>query len=152
ADYIDAMNRVHGDRARVLIALAGDPHLGVFPNLQIINNQVRIIVPVAADKTNVLMFPVFIKGMSGPMNEARLRAHESFFGPAGAGSPDDAEAFERVQRGLEASVEPWIYLSRGLRREVKGEGEEVIGLITDEVPQRGQLKRWRELMSLGDKG
>ena len=30
-------------RARLLIALGGDPHVGIFPNLQLINNQIRIV-------------------------------------------------------------------------------------------------------------
>ena len=141
---------MHGARAPLLICLGGDPHVGVFPNLQIINTQVRIVVPLAANLTQVLMFPALIGGMSPEMNDHRLRQHEAFFGPAGAGQPDDSEAFERVQRGLQATVDPWIDLSRGINREKRGPGEQVEGLITDEVPQRGQLKRWRELMLDGE--
>ena len=146
--YIADMKRAYGDeRAAQLISLAGDPHLGVFPNLQLIHNQVRIITPIAWNRTEVTMTAVRLGDVDAALNAARLRQHESFYGPAGAGSPDDAEMFERVQRGLAAEVNPWIDLSRGLEREqVEPDGSRM-GLISDEVPQRGQMRYWRELMT-----
>ena len=40
-EYIDAMfARDSAERARLLLAIAGDPHIGIFPNMQIINNQI----------------------------------------------------------------------------------------------------------------
>jgi len=108
ADYIAAMQKAHGgDRAPLLIALGGDPHLGIFPNLQLINNQIRIITPLAPNLTQVTMTAVTLVGVSDEMNATRLRQHESFYGPAGAGSPDDAEIFERVQRGMAAEASYW---------------------------------------------
>ncbi len=146
--YIAAMHRAYGEeRARLLISASGDPHVGVFPNLQLIGNQVRIVNPVAVDETEVMMLAVRLGGVTEEMNAARLRAHESFYGPAGAGSPDDAEIFERVQRGLMAGVEPWVELSRGMERETVDADGSIVGRITDEVTQRGQLRRWRELMT-----
>ena len=67
--------------------------------------------------------------------------------PAGAGSPDDAEIFERAQRGMMAQVNGWIDLSRGMNREVHEANGCIVGRITDEVPQRGQFKRWREMIT-----
>lgn len=147
-EYLDAMYARHGDeRAKLLIALAGDPHVGLFPNLQLINNQVRIINPLGPDESEVLMFPVLLDGVSAEMNALRIRQHESFYGPAGAGSPDDAEIFERVQRGLAAQVDPWVEISRGMNREARQADGTIVGLITDEVTQRGQMRRWLELMT-----
>ena len=147
-EYMKTMIAKYGEeRGRLLIALAGDPHVGVFPNMQIINNQIRIMNPLAADRTEVLMFAVRLKGVSDGFNEVRLRQHESFYGPAGAGSPDDAEIFERAQRGMLAEVAPWVEISRGMTREVVDDDGTIVGLITDEVTQRGQVRRWRELMT-----
>jgi len=147
-EYIRTMLSKHGEaRGRLLIVLAGDPHVGVFPNMQIINNQIRIINPIAADQSEVLMYVVRLKGVSDAFNEVRLRQHESFYGAAGSGSPDDAEIFERAQRGMLADVEPWVELSRGMEREVVDQDGTIVGLITDEVTQRGQARRWRELMT-----
>ena len=49
-----------------------------------------------------------------------------------------------------SKVDPWVDVSRGIGREfVDGDGS-IVGRISDEVPQRAQLKRWRELMTAGD--
>jgi hypothetical protein len=121
--------------------------LGVFPNLQLIGNQVRIITPIAPGVTQVTMSMVRLGGVSDEINTMRVRQHESFYGPAGSGSPDDAEIFERVQRGMAAEINPWIEISRGMHREFVDSDGSVVGLITDEVPQRGQMKYWLQLMT-----
>jgi phenylpropionate dioxygenase-like ring-hydroxylating dioxygenase large terminal subunit len=150
AQYIDALYSRDGEaRAKLLLAVAGDPHVGIFPNMQIINNHVRIMVPLSAGRTEVLMFPALFKGVSPEINAMRLRQHESFYGPAGAGSPDDAEIFERVQRGLVADLNPWVDISRGIHREKVQPDGTIVGHISDEVPQRGQMKHWLQLLSAG---
>ncbi|GGC44287.1 ring-hydroxylating oxygenase subunit alpha [Novosphingobium marinum] len=150
-EYIEALYAEHeADWADMLIAMAGDPHLGVFPNLQLINNQIRIINPISVDETEVIMFPVLFENASREINALRLRQHESFYGPAGSGSTDDAEIFERVQLGLNASVEPWIDISRGMEREWIDSDGSIVGHITDEVPQRGQMRQWLAMMSPPD--
>ena len=146
-DYIEALYAEHDESwADVLLAMAGDPHVGIFPNLQLINNQIRIVNPISVDETEVVMFPVLFANVSPEINALRLRQHESFYGPAGSGSTDDAEIFERVQKGLGASIDPWINISRGMNRErVEADGT-IVGHISDEVPQRGQLKQWLTMM------
>lgn len=148
ADYIRRIfEKFPEDRAKLIVALAGDPHIGIYPNMQIINNQVRIVNPIAPDETEVVMFAVRLKGMSDALNAERLRQHESFYGPASSGSPDDAEIFERTQRGLMAQVEPWVNISRGMNRERHEPDGTITGFITDEVTQRGQIRRWLELVT-----
>jgi phenylpropionate dioxygenase-like ring-hydroxylating dioxygenase large terminal subunit len=149
-EYIEALTSRDGaEHARLLLVIAGDPHVGIFPNMQIINNQVRIMVPLEADQTEVLMFPVMLDGVSDAINTMRIRQHESFYGPAGAGSPDDAEIFERAQRGMGAQVDPWIDISRGMFREEHQADGTIVGHISDEVPQRGQMRYWLQLMTQG---
>jgi phenylpropionate dioxygenase-like ring-hydroxylating dioxygenase large terminal subunit len=147
-EYIAAMNAAYGaERAGELIAVEGDPHLGVFPNLQVIQQHVRVIVPVAVDRTEVYLYPVRYGGVSDEMNEKRLRRHEEFSGAAGMGQPDDTEIFERNTDGLQAIVNPWIDLSRGRHRERVDRDGSIIGKISDEVTQRGQLREWSRLMN-----
>lgn len=148
AQYVEDMHKSYGkSQAELLLSLSGDPHLGVFPNLQLIGNQVRIIVPVAPGVTQVLMFMVRLGGVSDEINTLRVRQHESFYGPSGSGSPDDAEIFERVQTGMQSEFNPWIEISRGMHREYTDTDGSVVGRITDEVPQRGQMKHWLHLMT-----
>jgi len=114
--------------------------------MQLINIQIRIIRPISAHETEVLMFPTLLKGVPDEINATRLRHHESFYGPAGTGAPDDAELFERNQIGLQNDVNPWIFIGRGLDRQYRDDNGDLVGLVSDEVTQRGQLKAWVKLM------
>jgi hypothetical protein len=119
-EYVQAMVDAHGaERAHRIIASDGDPHLGVFPNMQLIGSHIRLINPIKADETEIIMFPTRLKGVSDELNQVRLRQHEWFYGPAGAGSPDDAEIFDGS----------------------------IVGKISDEVTQRALMRRWVELMA-----
>ncbi|UCV17753.1 aromatic ring-hydroxylating oxygenase subunit alpha [Ferribacterium limneticum] len=143
----DMYGKHSAERADLLVALGGDPHVGLFPNVQLINQHVRIINPIGPGLTEIYMTPVLLDGVSDEINGMRLRQHESFYGPAGAGSPDDTEIWERVQRGLSAEVNPWIDLTRGLHRQTRDDKGVITGHIGDEVTQRGQFRQWKKLMS-----
>jgi hypothetical protein len=147
-EYIEAMFAAYGpEHGGDLIAIGGDPHLGVWPNLQMINQHVRMVVPVAVDRTDVYLFPVRLGGVTDEFNDNRLRKHEEFYGPAGFGQPDDTEIFERNTDGLQATVNPWIDISRGRNREYVDRDGSIVGKIPDEVPQRAQMRQWARQMS-----
>jgi hypothetical protein len=63
------------------------------------------------------------------------------------GQPDDTEIFERNTDGLQATVNPWVDLSRGRNREYVDSDGSIVGKISDEVTQRGQMREWSRLMS-----
>jgi len=147
AQYYRSMVEAYGqERADEILIWEGDPHMGLFPNVQIIQQHFRIIRPVAPDRTEILMFPYLLKGVPDEINEARLRKHEDFYGPAGKGQPDDTEVFERNQLGLTAVVDPWVFLGRGLHRERVEPDGTIVGTMRDETTQRGQLRQWKALM------
>lgn len=147
-EYYDAMITAHGKaRCDEVLTWEGDPHIGVFPNLQLIQSQIRIIRPIAADRTEILMLPTALQNVPESVNQQRLRRHELFYGAASQGSPDDAEVFERNQEGLSAEVDPWVYLARGLHRERVEPDGTIVGHITDETTQRGQLRQWKVFMA-----
>ena len=152
AEYVQKMHETYGkERAEFLVSMAGDPHVGIYPNLQLTNNQVRIITPIGPGVTQVDMAFARFGGVSDEINTVRVRQHESFYGPAGSGSPDDSEIFERVQRGMAAEVNPWIEISRGMHREyVDAKDGTIVGKITDETTQRGQMRQWLKLMTQSD--
>ena len=143
----------------------GDPHTGnnqgqlgdlpfnliVFPNLCFVGAQLRHVLPKAANRTEVRLYPILHDGESDSDNAAILRVHEGFYGPAGMGGADDIEvAFDRVGDGMQAVEEDWLVMSRGAHREQPGENGTLIGHAADEVPQRAFYRRWRELMSAGE--
>lgn len=122
-------------------------NLIVFPNLCFVGAQVRHILPKAADRTEVRLYPILHEGEPDQSNEAILRVHEGFYGPAGMGGADDIEvAFDRVGDGLQAVEHDWLIMSRGAHREQPGENGTLIGHAADEVPQRAFYRRWRDQM------
>jgi phenylpropionate dioxygenase-like ring-hydroxylating dioxygenase large terminal subunit len=144
-EYVDSMEKAYGkERAHDIIANSSDPHVHIFPNSQILFQQVRYIHPVAADQTVIYNYVITLKGVPDEINTMRIRQHESFYGPAGPGSPDDSEVYERNQIGLQAQVNPWIFVGRGMGHEQTLPDGTIVGMIPhDEVPQRGQNRRWK---------
>ena len=144
--YAEAMARRYGQEKAQEILQDGPPHCYIFPNLIFIQLQVRRIQPVSAGETSIYYQPALLKGVSAEMNTARLREHEWFFGPAGFGSPDDLDIFERQQLALQARANEWLVLRRGLHRERVEEGGIRTGHIADEGHVRGIWRHYQQLM------
>ncbi|MGH3661498.1 MAG: aromatic ring-hydroxylating oxygenase subunit alpha [Micromonosporaceae bacterium] len=147
--YLALMEEAYGERVNDVLLYSGDPHLGLWPNLQLIGPQVRVVQPVAAEMTEVITYPALLKGVPDEINESRIRQQEYFGGPAGFGTSDDYEMFERNQVGLSARVNPWLLLSRGLHTETTDDDGFLVANVTDEVTQRGQLRQWLAAMDHG---
>jgi phenylpropionate dioxygenase-like ring-hydroxylating dioxygenase large terminal subunit len=150
ARAVDRLTERLGDRDRATEVFLANGTQGfnllIFPNLQIIGCQLRVIHPRAVDHTEVDLHPYLHDGAGDEENAARLRVHEAFYGPSGGGGPDDVEMFDRVATGLAVQSVEWLPLLRGLRRELV-DGEARWGHVTDEQPQRGFYHRWLELMT-----
>lgn len=139
-----------------LYELGGDLNIGalpfnliIFPNLSLLGSQVRVIQPVSVERTEVMLYPIMLKGASKEVNAQRLRTHEGFYGPAGFGSPDDVEvAFERVKEGLKAEGNEWLVISRGMNREQIDENGVITANSSDEVSTRAIYKEWKRLMEV----
>jgi benzoate/toluate 1,2-dioxygenase alpha subunit len=120
----------------------------VFPNLYLFDTQIRVIHPLAVDRTEVSLFVYALDGVPDSLNQGRYRAHERFYGPSGFGSPDDVEIFVANQTGLQARGVDWALMSRGQHREERLDNGEVVGHSTDEVPVRAMYQEWKRLMSV----
>src|SRR5579862_2020742 len=144
--YMDSLVRRYGQERTAEILAASNVNLAVFPNLLIIGIQFRMTIPKSATRTDVHLLPTTQKGVPDEINVARLRAHESFYGSAGGGAPDDVEMFNRCTDGLRVKGAEWLELSRGIEREhVDADGGR-IGHITDETPQRAFYRKWKAMM------
>lgn len=119
-------------------------NLVVFPNLVINDGSsvtVRTFWPVAADRMRVTAWALGPKGESETARARRLDSFLTFYGPGGLATPDDVEALEIVQQGLQTWREvPWSEMSRGMHKD----GEQ---LNTDEIHLRAFWRRWNELMT-----
>jgi phenylpropionate dioxygenase-like ring-hydroxylating dioxygenase large terminal subunit len=126
--------------------------IAAFPNLILIDVQIRHIIPMAVDKTQVWVYPVLLKGQP-ELNEKRLRKHEDFYGAAGFGQPDDLEMFNRVQAGLQATEsDPWVLFLRGLEEDEEDPegGVRAPASLKPETTQRAIYKGWKYWMSAPD--
>ncbi len=91
-------------------------NLFLFPNVQILDAsslQVRVIRPLAADKTEVSTYCIAPKGESKEARVKRIRQYEEFYNPTGFATPDDLAVFDACQRG---QASEWITWHQGYMR------------------------------------
>lgn len=127
-------------------------HITLFPNIQLMEFKLRVIQPLAVDRTVVYEFPVELQGAPDSVNRAihaRLLQEVSI----SSGSPvsgmvnaDDVEIFARAQAGLAGGRMQWVRLARGLHRERAAGNGEFSGEDMDELPQRALYREWARRM------
>ena len=91
-------------------------NLNLYPSLFFmdqISSQLRIIRPVAWNKTEVISQCIGVKGESSEARRNRIRQFEDFFNVSGLGTPDDLVEFREQQKGFQARIEHWSDISRG---------------------------------------
>ena len=132
---------------RIVRAVGGSGfNLNIFPNIACSMAFFRVLRPISVDETEIHHSVITMDGGPKAANQARLRMHEHFQGPMGFGTPDDAEAWVRVQRGVQAGKDLWIMLNRGLA----GEQATPDGRKSDvsaETGMRAAYQQWKKLMT-----
>ncbi|WP_153101101.1 aromatic ring-hydroxylating oxygenase subunit alpha [Paraburkholderia hayleyella] len=121
-------------------------NLNLFPNLALSMSFFRVLRPLSVDETEIRHIALAMDGGPEEANRVRLRIHEHFQGPFGFGSPDDAEAWERVQRGAHAGPDVPILVNRGLKRETTAPNGEKTAHATDETGMREAYRQWHAMM------
>jgi fatty-acyl-CoA synthase len=125
----------------------GNSNVGVFPNLGLLFQDLRVIEPVSASETNIYNFPMLLDGAPFEVNRARMYQEMRAYGPSGSVGPDDHEIYERNQLGFQAKVNQWLVLRRGLEREQRDEDGVLVGNASDETTMRGFWRHYRDVMS-----
>jgi benzoate/toluate 1,2-dioxygenase alpha subunit len=123
-------------------------NLNLFPNVSMSAAFFRVLRPISVDETYIEHVAI---GPDGPpeldvVNRERLRVHEHFQGPFGFGTPDDAEGWDRVQRGAQAAPGMPIMVNRGLAREKPSPEGWPTSHVTDETGMRSAYAKWKEMM------
>jgi hypothetical protein len=104
-----------------------------------------VFQPFAANETVQHVTALQFKG--APDINRRLRQQTmGSVGPAGFLLADDAEIYERSQRGVQDLYPPWVYLGRGLHRERAEKNGAMISHVTDDGCSRGLWRHYRQLM------
>ena len=143
-----AENYSDADVRRIVRAVGGGGfNLNLFPNLACSMAFFRVLRPVAVDETEITHIAITMNGGPDAANQARLRLHEHFQGPMGFGSPDDAEGWERVQRGSAAGEDLWIMLNRGLAPLKGHPAGEHVDDVSAETGMRAAYQMWKRMMT-----
>ncbi|OWK42799.1 Anthranilate 1,2-dioxygenase large subunit [Pseudomonas oleovorans subsp. oleovorans] len=98
-------------------------NLNIYPSLFFmdqISSQLRIVRPLAWNKTEIISQCIGVKGESAADRTSRIRQFEDFFNVSGLGTPDDLVEFREQQRGFQGRLERWSDISRGHHRWVEG--------------------------------
>jgi benzoate/toluate 1,2-dioxygenase alpha subunit len=117
----------------------------IYPNMSImgLNIHVRVITPLAVDRTEVTIYPVRLVGAPPAMNFGNIRLLNVTHSAASFVQTDDLEAFARTQKGLVSRGTDWVDISRGLGDEEPDRGLNATrGLATHEMVVRAQYKAW----------
>lgn len=132
------------EKVRQIVRAVGGSgfNLNLYPNVACSMAFFRVLRPLAVDETEIRHIAIGMDGGPEIANEVRLRLHEHFQGPLGFGTPDDSEAWDRVQRGALAGYNIDILLNRGLEHEAKRESGLLFSDVTAETGMRAAYRQW----------
>jgi phenylpropionate dioxygenase-like ring-hydroxylating dioxygenase large terminal subunit len=121
----------------------------IYPNVSFMSQyrQLRIVHPLAVDRTVVYTYNIKLKGAPEQMFRDTVAFSNVVNGTASWVLTDDLEIYERVQKGLKAANPEWVVYSRGLG----GETTEPNGFVrgqsgTSEIYIRQQFLAWKKYM------
>ncbi|GBQ99731.1 ring hydroxylating dioxygenase [Acetobacter nitrogenifigens DSM 23921 = NBRC 105050] len=135
---------------RIVRAVGGSGfNLNLFPNLACSMAFFRVLRPLGVHETEIRHIAIGMDGGPESGNQARLRLHEHFQGPMGFGTPDDAEAWDRVQRGSVAGRDISILLNRGLAHEEAGPDGRLRSDVSAETGMRAAYRQWLASLEAG---
>jgi anthranilate 1,2-dioxygenase (deaminating, decarboxylating) large subunit len=121
-------------------------NLNLFPNVAMSMSFFRVLHPVSVNETQIRHVCLGMDGGPEIANRERMRIHEHFQGPFGFGSPDDAEAWERVQAGSATGRDVPILVNRGMTREWTDNNGDKVSHSTDETGMREAYAMWKRMM------
>ncbi|KGJ21295.1 Rieske 2Fe-2S domain-containing protein [Paracoccus sanguinis] len=116
--------RVGEERAKFIVGQTRN--LGIYPNVFLMDQfstQIRVVRPLAVDRTEVSIFCFAPKGESAQDRATRIRQYEDFFNVSGMGTSDDLEEFRACQTAYAGTAALWNDMSRGAPRWVEGPDE-----------------------------
>lgn len=148
ADALRAEGRDEAEVRRVCRAVGGTGfNLNLFPNVACSMAFFRVLRPIAVAETEIRHLAIGMEGGPAAGNQLRLRLHEHFQGPMGFGTPDDAEGWERVQRGARAGDDLWIMVNRGIEPLTGHPAGSNVGDVSAETGMRAAYGMWKRMMT-----
>ncbi|GAA4344282.1 aromatic-ring-hydroxylating dioxygenase subunit alpha [Pigmentiphaga soli] len=150
-EYVRRLEARHG-AARTAEILNYDRFNSViYPSMtfQAFGQHLRIVRPVAVDRTEILIYPVWLDGAPDEMNRQAIRSIAATHSAASMIQTDDVEVFERIQRGLSAGGNDWVMFGGHMGSEQPWREGGWRGLGTSEFVSRLQYQSWLNYMLEG---
>lgn len=116
ADYVAAMEARNGkERAHQILGVTRW-NTNIYPTISFMSQfrQLRVVQPVAVDRTEVLGFCFRLKGAPEKMFHDTIRFANITNATASPVLTDDLETYDRLRGGLESHGNDWVPMSRGL--------------------------------------
>ncbi|MEC9262093.1 MAG: aromatic ring-hydroxylating dioxygenase subunit alpha [Pseudomonadota bacterium] len=126
-------------------------NLNLFPNVSCSMAFFRVLTPVSVNSTEIHHVALGGEGAPQAFNKKRIRLHEHFQGPMGFGTPDDGEAWERVQLGSVSGPDGWIMVNRGMSKLTTSEDGNVKGAVCSETGMRAAYQQYKKVMTSSGK-
>lgn len=143
-EYLESLTGLYGkERMHRMLSAR---HILVFPNLVLMDFNIRVIQPVRLDYTEVESYPVLFQGAPVEVRENHFRETQQRLGAAGVVSIDDIEIFHGLQNAVARTIGS-VRLSRGLESEQVLPNGERLGQYSDETPQRAFWREWNNRLA-----
>ena len=149
ADYRDRMVAAYGEeKADAILGLDRFNNL-IWPNISVNAqfHQLRIVQPLAADRTRVTGLCFRLKGAPEEIHRRAVRFLTTLSSPASMIFSDDIEIFQRVQEGLGRNGNDWLDLARGLGKDSANDEGGYGPSPASELPIRSQTRAWLGMMT-----
>ena len=147
--YKEAMSAAYGEERMNEIFVRETFNNLIYPNISINTRfqQIRIVPPVAVDRTDVHSYVFRLNGAPEEMFHTAVKFVSTANSPASPVLSDDLAVFEQLQIGLANEGGEWIDLSRraGKEQAYGNQGNRDIG--TSELPMRARRGAWRRYMA-----
>jgi len=148
-EYRAKLAAAHGeDKARDILAVDRFNNL-IYPNISINAQyqQIRIIQPLAPDRTRMVTYCFRLKGAPEAMFQRAVRFLSNIGSPASIIFSDDVEIFARCQHGLKREGHEWVSMARGHDSDrVESDGLRESTTLS-EAPVRAQFGAWLRHMT-----
>jgi phenylpropionate dioxygenase-like ring-hydroxylating dioxygenase large terminal subunit len=123
----------------------------VYPSMtfQAFGQHVRVVRPLAVDRTEISVYPVGLKGAPPEFNRSAIRSLATTHSAASMIQTDDIEIFERAQRGLAGGSSDWVLFGGHPESEQPWREGGWRGSGTSEFVSRIQYANWLSYMTGG---
>jgi len=149
--YVASLQAKHGQAQTEAILKYDRFNSVIYPSLtfQAFGQHIRVVRPIAVDRTEVSIYPVWLDGAPEKMNRDAIRSIAATHSAASLIQTDDVEIFERAQRGLSTGANEWVMFAGHMGTEEPWKEGGWRGLGTSEFVSRIQYKHWLAYMSVG---